>query len=82
MLDVAGHSKSVIDKVYPDGLSKREAQVLEHLARGLTNKEIADRLAIAPKTVDNHVQHLYTKIGANSRTAAAMYAFEQGIFTR
>ena len=51
------------------------------MARGLTNREIAAKLSIAPKTVDNHTQNLYRKIGAGSRTAAAMYALERGIFT-
>ena len=82
VLEAAGHQKSLADSVYPDGLTRREADVLKHLARGLSNSDIAARLSIAAKTVDNHVQNLYAKIGAKSRTAAAMYALEKGIFTR
>ena len=82
ILDAAGHGKRVTDRVYPDGLTQREADVLKHLARGLSNKEIASRLSIALKTTDNHIQNLYEKIGKSSRTAAAMYALEQGIFTK
>jgi len=48
----------------------------------LSNSDIAASLSIAAMTVDNHVQNLYAKIGAKSRTAAAMYALEKGIFTR
>jgi len=81
VLEVAGHGKRVADRAYPDGLTRREVAVLEHLARGLTTKEIAAKLSMATKTADNHIQNLYKKIGATSRTAAAMYALERGIFT-
>jgi HD-GYP domain-containing protein (c-di-GMP phosphodiesterase class II) len=82
VLEAEGHQKSLADNVYPDGLTRREADVLKQLARGLSNNDIAARLSIAAKTVDNHVQNLYGKIGAKSRTAAAMYALEKGLFTR
>lgn len=65
---------------YPEGMTPREADVLRQLAKGKTNKEIARNLDVSPKTVDNHLQNLYRKIGATSRAAAAMYAFEHGIF--
>lgn len=80
VLENAGHKQSLTDKVYPDGLTAREAEVLMHMARGLSNKEIALKLDISPRTVDNHSQNLFKKIGAPGRTAAAMYAIEQGIF--
>jgi HD-GYP domain-containing protein (c-di-GMP phosphodiesterase class II) len=81
VLQAAGHKKRVAEQAYPDGLTHREAEVLRELARGLTTKEIAGRLGMAAKTADNHIQNLYQKIGAQSRTAAAMYALERGIFT-
>ena len=81
VLKAAGHKKRVAERAYPDGLTRREAEVLRELARGLTTKEIAARLGMASKTADNHIQNLYQKIGAQSRTAAAMYALERGIFT-
>ncbi len=65
---------------YPDGLTKREVEVLRLLAQGLLTKEIAAKLGVAYKTVDNHVQNLYRKIGANTRTAAAMYAVERDLY--
>lgn len=60
----------------PDGLSERELEVLELLSGGLTNREVADRLFISPKTVGRHVENIYTKIGVSSRAAAAVYAME------
>jgi DNA-binding NarL/FixJ family response regulator len=63
----------------PAGLTQREVEVLKLLARGLSNKEIAERLVISPKTVANHVEHIYTKIGASSRAAAALFAMRHGL---
>ena len=51
----------------PAGLTPREVEVLRLLARGLSNKEIAERLVISPKTVANHIEHIYAKIGASNR---------------
>ena len=61
------------------GLTAREVEVLVLLARGLSNKQIAGRLVITPKTVGNHVEHIYAKIGASSRAAAAMFAVQHGL---
>jgi DNA-binding CsgD family transcriptional regulator len=60
-------------------LTAREAEVLRLLALGLTTRQIADRLVISPKTADHHIQHIYTKIGASTRGAAALFAIEHGI---
>jgi HD-GYP domain-containing protein (c-di-GMP phosphodiesterase class II) len=79
ILDAAGHRKRTAEKVYPDNLTQREAEVLAHLARGLATKEIAAKLFISPKTADNHIQKVYEKTGARSRAAAAMYALQYGI---
>jgi HD-GYP domain-containing protein (c-di-GMP phosphodiesterase class II) len=61
------------------GLTAREVDVLRLLARGLPNKEIAKRLVISPKTVGNHVEHIYAKIGASTRTGASLYAMRHGL---
>jgi DNA-binding NarL/FixJ family response regulator len=45
----------------------------------LLNKEIARDLQIAPKTVGNHIEHIYAKIGVSSRAAAALFATEHGL---
>ena len=63
----------------PSGLTSREVEVLQHLARGLSNKEIARGLGISPKTVGNHVEHVYTKIGADSRASAGLFAMRHGL---
>jgi HD-GYP domain-containing protein (c-di-GMP phosphodiesterase class II) len=63
----------------PAGLTAREVEVLGLVARGLSNKEIAERLSIAPKTVRNHVEHIYAKIGVSSRAAAGLFASEHGL---
>jgi HD-GYP domain-containing protein (c-di-GMP phosphodiesterase class II) len=63
----------------PAGLTPREVEVLRLLARGLSNKEIAQRLSISPKTVGNHAEHIYAKIDAQSRAAAAFFAMQQGL---
>jgi DNA-binding CsgD family transcriptional regulator len=63
----------------PAGLTVREVDVLRLLAQGLSSKQIAVRLVIAPKTVRNHVEHIYTKIGASSRATASLFALQQGL---
>ena len=61
------------------GLTPREIEVLRLIAGGHTAKEAARRLEIAPKTADNHIQSLYSKIGVSTRAAAALYALERGL---
>ena len=51
----------------PAGLTAREVEVLRLLARGLSSRQIAQRLVISPKTARNHIEHIYTKIGASNR---------------
>ncbi|TWT49145.1 Transcriptional regulatory protein DegU [Rubripirellula amarantea] len=60
-------------------LTSREAQVLRHIALGLSNKEIARSLAISVETVKEHVQNILRKIGANDRTDAAVRAVKLGL---
>ena len=63
----------------PRGLTEREAQVLALVARGKTNREIAEALFLSQKTVARHVSNIFTKVGVTTRTAAARFAFEHGI---
>jgi len=58
------------------GLTKREAEVLAWVEKGKTNAEIASILGISERTVEKHLEHIYTKLGVESRTAAAIRAFE------
>ena len=63
----------------PAGLTAREIEVLRLLARGLSNKQIAARLVISPKTVANHTEHIYAKIDTSTRAAAGLYAMQHGL---
>jgi DNA-binding CsgD family transcriptional regulator len=65
--------------VSPAGLSPREVEVLRLLAQGCSNREVGRRLSISPKTAGHHVQHIYAKIGASTRAAAALFAMEHDL---
>jgi DNA-binding NarL/FixJ family response regulator len=59
---------------YPGGLSVREVEVLRLVATGLTNGEIAARLVLSPRTVEQHLRSIYNKLGVSSRAAATYFA--------
>lgn len=63
----------------PGGLSQRELQVLAELTTGRTNKEIAERLYVTPRTVGTHVEHILAKLDLPNRAAAAAWAAAWGI---
>jgi DNA-binding NarL/FixJ family response regulator len=60
----------------PSGLTTREVEVLRLLAQGLTDVQIAEQLVISPRTVNNHLTLIYSKIQVSSRSAATCYALE------
>ena len=60
----------------------RELEILAHVAEGLTNQEIADRLTISKRTVDNHVSNIFTKTGAKNRVALLNWAMDHGKICR
>jgi DNA-binding NarL/FixJ family response regulator len=66
---------------WPARLTTREVEVLRLVARGLSNKQIAERLVVARKTVDNHVEHIYTKIGVSNRARAGLFAVRNGLMS-
>ena len=78
MLAAAGHRPARRREALR-GLTAREVEVLILLARGMSNKQIAERPVITPKTAGNHVEHIYAKIDASSRAAAAMFAVQHGL---
>ena len=78
VLRAAGH-RAPARRDRPAGLTAREMEVLQLLARGQANKQIAARLSVTPKTVSNHVEHIYSKIGVSSRAAATLYATQHGL---
>jgi DNA-binding NarL/FixJ family response regulator len=55
-------------------LSPREAEVARLVAKGLTNREIAERLVISDRTAENHVQHILTKLGFTTRSQIAAWS--------
>jgi DNA-binding CsgD family transcriptional regulator len=67
------------DDARPAGLTPREVEILGLLARGLSNKEIAARLVVSPKTVGKHVEHIYIKIDTSTRAAAGLFATQHGL---
>ena len=83
VLVAAGHGEPqgapATRQQYPGGLTRREVDVLTLAARGLTTKQIGERLFIAPKTADHHIQHIYGKIGVSTRAAAALWAMQNAV---
>jgi LuxR family maltose regulon positive regulatory protein len=63
-------------------LSARELEVLQHIAEGRTDREIADRLYLSLYTVKVHARNIYGKLGVNKRTQAVAKARELGILPR
>lgn len=60
-------------------LTQRELEVLQAAADGLNNREIAEQLFIAEKTVKNHISNIFSKLNVNDRTQAILYALRQGL---
>lgn len=61
-----------------DVLTPAERRILDHVARGLTNQQVASRLGVSVRTVANHLYRTYTKLGVSSRTEAALLVASQG----
>ena len=78
VLGAAGH-RTPRRRGGPAGLTPREVEVLRLLARGLSNKQMAERLVISPKTVANHIEHIYAKIDASTRATASLFAMQHGL---
>ena len=76
---LAGALDSRDEPGLPDGFSKREADVLLHVARGLSNREIGLALYISEHTVANHIRSILRKTGCANRTEATAYAYRHGL---
>jgi DNA-binding NarL/FixJ family response regulator len=63
--------------VLPDGLTRREAEILAMMARGMTNPAIAAELYLSAHTVKSHINRIFAKTGSADRAAAVCYALEQ-----
>ena len=69
------------DRVNSPSLTAREVSVLELVAKGLSNKEIAATLSLAEDTVKNHLKHVFAKLEVSDRTEAVLLAVQRGIIT-
>ncbi len=63
----------------PAGLTPREVEVLTLIARGASNKQVAQALDITPKTAGTHIERIYVKIGASTRSTATLFAMQNGL---
>jgi DNA-binding CsgD family transcriptional regulator len=78
VLGAAGH-RVARQREWPAGLTAREVEVLALAAQGHSNKQIAGRLVISPKTASSHIERIYLKTGCSSRAKASLYAMRQGL---
>ena len=82
-VDPAVGARLAADPAYPparpDGLSRREVEVLERIVLGETNAEVAGSLHISVRTVETHRAHIQQKTGCTSRSALVRYAREHGL---
>jgi HD-GYP domain-containing protein (c-di-GMP phosphodiesterase class II) len=76
VLMAAGHHTPEVRREHLAGLTEREIEVLQLVARGLSNREIAQQLILSPKTVGNHLQNIYLKIEVSTRAAATYFAMQ------
>jgi DNA-binding NarL/FixJ family response regulator len=74
-----GGAKRAAAERAPISLTPRESSVLQHLARGRSNKQIAAALGVSERTVKFHVSTLFTKLGATNRTEAVTRAIQAGL---
>jgi HD-GYP domain-containing protein (c-di-GMP phosphodiesterase class II) len=79
VLAAAGHPPRPVRQRWPHDLTAREVDVLRLLATGLSMREMGARLHLSPKTVDNHIQHIYGKLGVSTRAAATVVAMQDGL---
>ena len=75
-----GESNELSSQLEDNPLSEREMEVVELIAQGKTNKEIAEALIIAEKTARNHVSRILTKLGLTRRSQAAAWAIKAGLY--
>jgi len=65
----------------PYKLTAREMEIVSAIADGQSNRQIAERLVLAAKTVDSHAQHIYAKIGVSTRAGATLFAMENDLLS-
>jgi HD-GYP domain-containing protein (c-di-GMP phosphodiesterase class II) len=78
VLAAAGQSRGK-RRMGPAGLTSREIEVLALIARGASTRQVAQRLAITPKTAETHIERIYAKTGASTRATATLFALQHGL---
>jgi len=73
------HLTARLDEPAEEALTPRETEIVKHVAMGLRNAEVAERLAISEVTVKTHLNNIFQKLGLRGRTALALYAIRMGI---
>jgi DNA-binding NarL/FixJ family response regulator len=73
----AGQAPSALPEMLPDGLTRREAEILAMMARGMTNPGIAAELYLSTHTIKSHINRIFAKTGSADRAAAVRYALDQ-----
>jgi DNA-binding NarL/FixJ family response regulator len=63
----------------PAGLTPREIEVLTLIARGASTRRVAQQLSITPKTAETHIERIYAKTGASTRSTATLFAMQHGL---
>jgi HD-GYP domain-containing protein (c-di-GMP phosphodiesterase class II) len=79
VLEAAGDKGPRVPHRWPAGLTDREVDVLRRIALGVSIQEAAADLHVAPKTVDYHLQNIYSKVGITSRAAATLFAIQNDL---
>lgn len=79
VLGAAGDTAPALRKHWPAELTDREVDVLREIARGASMQQAAERLHVAPKTVDFHLQNIYSKAHVTTRAAATLFAIQHGL---
>jgi HD-GYP domain-containing protein (c-di-GMP phosphodiesterase class II)/DNA-binding CsgD family transcriptional regulator len=82
VLHAIGQRATLPRTIWPAGLTEREVGVLRLISQGLSKRQVAEALVVAPATVDHHVRHIYSKIGVSTRAGAAVFALEHGILPK
>lgn len=78
VLRAAGHLPKR-RRTWPAGLTTREVEVLRLLARGFSQRDIAERLVITRRTAGHHIEHIYTKVRVSNRAQASLFAIKHGL---
>jgi DNA-binding NarL/FixJ family response regulator len=73
----AHEAPPALPEVLPDGLTRREAEILAMMARGMTNPDIATQLYLSAHTIKSHINRIFAKTGSADRAAAVRYALDQ-----